>query len=241
MSLEDLVKVNTDADPEKIKIGQTLSLILPKSLISLKTVEAIKAIEKVPFEQKLELSNSMYKDETRIKVKGEYGEKEVVADVTKINGIETERIVLSEAVIKEPKTQILIKGTKDPPPQKGTGTFSYPARGSLTSRFGIRWDSQHEGIDIAAPSGSPVKAADSGVVIWAAYNGGYGNLIKIDHGGGYISYYAHLSKYYVKVGQKVSKGQTIGAVGSTGNSTGPHVHFEIRKNGVVQDPLKYLK
>ncbi|MGE5678413.1 MAG: M23 family metallopeptidase, partial [Pseudomonadota bacterium] len=70
---------------------------------------------------------------------------------------------------------------------------------------------------------------------------GYGKLIKIDHGGNFISYYGHLSKYNVKVGQKVYKGQKIGAVGSTGNSTGPHLHFEIRKSGVPQNPLKYLK
>jgi murein DD-endopeptidase MepM/ murein hydrolase activator NlpD len=144
-------------------------------------------------------------------------------------------------MIKEPKTQIIVKGTKEPPPRKGTGTFSYPARGSITSRYGMRWGRRHTGIDIAAPYGSAVKAAEGGEVIWVGYEGGYGKLIKIDHGANYVSYYGHLSKYYVNVGDKVYKGQKIGAVGNTGNSTGPHVHFEIRKNGVVQNPLNYLK
>ncbi|MDD4504650.1 MAG: peptidoglycan DD-metalloendopeptidase family protein [Clostridiaceae bacterium] len=241
MTLEDLEKANLGVNSEKVKIGQVINLIVPKPLISVKTVETITAVVKAEFEQTVEFSSSMYKDETSIRVKGVYGEKEVVADVTKINGIETGRTVISEKIIKEPTTQIIIKGTKEPPPKKGTGTFSYPARGSISSRYGMRWGRRHTGIDIAAPYGSAVKASDGGVVTWVGYEGGYGKLIKIDHGANYVSYYGHLSKYNVKVGQKVYKGQKIGAVGNTGNSTGPHLHFEIRKNSVVQNPLKYLK
>ena len=241
MALEDLQKANPEVNPEKVKIGQVINLIVPKPLISVKTVQTIKAIEKAEFDQKVEFSNSMYKDETGIKVKGQYGEKEVTADVVKVNGIETGRTVLSEKIIKEPKTQILVKGTKNPPPKKGTGTFSYPARGSISSRYGVRWGRAHTGIDIAAAYGSSVRASDGGVVIWVGYEGGYGKLIKIDHGANYVSYYGHLSKYNVKVGQKVYKGEKIGEVGNTGNSTGPHLHFEIRKNGAVTNPLNYLK
>jgi murein DD-endopeptidase MepM/ murein hydrolase activator NlpD len=240
MSLEDLQKANPGVNPEKIKIDQVINLIVPKPLIGVKTVETVTSIEKAEFDQQVEFSSSMYKDETSIKVKGVYGEKEVVADVTKVNGIETGRTVLSEKIIKEPKTQIIVKGTKEPPPKKGTGTFAYPARGSITSRYGIRWGRSHTGIDIAAPYGSAVRASDGGVVIWVGNEGGYGKLIKIDHGANYVSYYGHLSKYNVKVGQKVFKGEKIGEVGNTGNSTGPHLHFEIRKNGVVQNPLTYL-
>lgn len=241
MTLEDLQKANPDVNPEKVKIGQVINLIVPKPLISVKTVQTVTAIEKAEFDQKVEFSGSMYKDESSVKVKGQYGEKEVVADVTKVNGIETGRTVLSEKIIKEPKTQIIVKGTKDPPPKKGTGSFSYPARGSISSRYGARWGRTHTGIDIAASYGSAVKAADGGVVTWVGTEGGYGKLIKIDHGANYVTYYGHLSKYNVKVGQKVYKGEKIGAVGNTGNSTGPHLHFEIRKSGVSINPLKYLK
>jgi murein DD-endopeptidase MepM/ murein hydrolase activator NlpD len=241
MSLSDLEKANPGINSEKVQIGQVINLIVPKPLISVKTVETVTSVEKAEFEQKVEFSSSMYKDETSIKVKGVYGEKEVTADVTKINGIETGRKVLSEKIIKAPKTQIIVKGTKEPPPKKGTGTFSYPARGSITSRYGMRWGRRHTGIDIAASYGSPVKAADGGEVIFVGYEGGYGKLIKIDHGANFVSYYGHLSKYNVKVGQKVYKGQKIGEVGNSGNSTGPHLHFEIRKNGVVQNPANYLK
>ncbi|MEA4847990.1 MAG: peptidoglycan DD-metalloendopeptidase family protein, partial [Clostridiaceae bacterium] len=241
MSLSDLEKANPGINSEKVQIGQVINLIVPKPLLSVKTVETVTSVEKAEFEQKVEFSSSMYKDETSIKVKGVYGEKEVTADVTKINGIETGRKVLSEKIIKAPKTQIIVKGTKEPPPKKGTGTFSYPARGSITSRYGMRWGRRHTGIDIAASYGSPVKAADGGEVIFVGYEGGYGKLIKIDHGANFVSYYGHLSKYNVKVGQKVYKGQKIGEVGNSGNSTGPHLHFEIRKNGVVQNPANYLK
>lgn len=241
MSLEDLQKSNPGVTPEKLKIGQVINLIVPKPLISVKTVQTITSTEKAAFEQKVEFSSSLYKDESSVKVKGVYGEKEVVANVTKINGVEAGRAVLSEKVTKEPKTQVIVKGTKEPPPKKGTGSFSYPARGSISSRYGMRWGRTHTGIDIAATYGSAVKASDGGVVTWVGYEGGYGKLIKIDHGANFVSYYGHLSAYSVKVGQKVYKGQTIGKVGNTGNSTGPHLHFEIRKSGVVKNPLTYLK
>lgn len=241
MALEDLQKANPEVNPEKVKIGQVINLIVPKSLISVKTVQTITAVEKAEFDQKVEFSSSMYKDQTSVKVKGQYGEKGVTADVTKVNGIETGRTVLSEKIIKEPRTQILVKGTKEPPPKKGTGTFSYPSRGNLSSRYGQRWGRRHTGVDFAAPYGSDVKASDGGVVTYVGYEGGYGKLVKIDHGGNYETYYAHLSKYTVKVGQKVYKGEKIGEVGTTGTTTGPNLHFEIRKNGVPTNPISRLK
>jgi len=240
ISLDDLEKANPGVNPERIQIGQELNLVVPKPLVSIKTVEEATYLEKIPYEQKLELSSSLYKDEIQVRVRGEYGEKEVKAEIIKINGIESERIVLAEKVIKEPKAQILVKGTKEPPPKKGTGTFTTPTRGTITSRYGARWGRNHNGIDIAAPIGTPVKAADGGEVIFAGTYGNYGKLIKIDHGAGFVTYYGHLSKINVKVGDKVYKGQTIGAVGKTGNSTGPHLHFEIRKNGTPVNPTKYL-
>jgi len=98
----------------------------------------------------------------------------------------------------------------------------------------------HEGIDIGAPMGAPIVASAAGTVIVAAYDGGYGNLVVIDHGGGIATAYAHQSSIAVSVGQQVSQGETIGYVGSTGHSTGPHLHFEVRVNGTPVDPLGYL-
>lgn len=100
--------------------------------------------------------------------------------------------------------------------------------------------STHTGLDIAATTGTPIKVVADGTVTFAKYNGSYGNLVKIDHGEGVETWYGHTSKMYVKVGQKVKAGDIIAAVGSTGNSTGPHLHLEIRINGEHVNPQDYL-
>ena len=128
----------------------------------------------------------------------------------------------------------------------GSGQFSWPVYGEITSPFGWRvhpiWHSQifHAGIDIAADYGEPVVAADSGTVIYAGWMGGYGNAVMIDHGGGLVTLYGHNSSLTVGVGENVARGQTIALAGSTGNSTGPHCHFEVRVHGDVVEPLNYL-
>lgn len=134
----------------------------------------------------------------------------------------------------------------NPEPRKGTGRFIWPASGPITSYYGMRLHSvlgvykMHTGIDIGASYGSPVKAADGGSVIFVGSMGGYGNVVVIDHGGGITTLYAHLSSYSVSSGSSVSQGQVIARVGSTGWSTGPHLHFEVRVNGNHTDPLGYL-
>lgn len=129
------------------------------------------------------------------------------------------------------------------------GVMAWPVPGShrVTSNFGWRvhpvlgYRRMHTGIDIGAGSGSIIVAAGDGTVIYAAYRGGYGNTIMIDHGDGVVSLYAHQSRLIAGNGQRVSKGQTIGRVGSTGLSTGPHLHFEVRVNGSPVDPMRYLR
>jgi len=104
----------------------------------------------------------------------------------------------------------------------------------------MRWGRMHDGIDIAASSGTPIHAAASGTVIYAGWMEGYGNLVVIDHGNGLSTAYGHQSSIAVGNGQAVAQGQTIGYVGTTGHSTGPHLHFEVRVNGAPVDPLGYL-
>jgi murein DD-endopeptidase MepM/ murein hydrolase activator NlpD len=117
--------------------------------------------------------------------------------------------------------------------------FIWPVNGIVTSGFGWRWGRMHEGVDIAAPTGTPIRAAAAGTVIYTGYMGGYGNLTIVDHGNGLATAYAHQSAIYVG-GGSVSQGTVLGAVGSTGNSTGPHLHFEVRVNGSPVDPMGYL-
>jgi murein DD-endopeptidase MepM/ murein hydrolase activator NlpD len=118
--------------------------------------------------------------------------------------------------------------------------FIWPVNGPVVSPFGMRWGRLHAGIDIAAPSGTPIHAAASGRVVLAGWTGGYGNYTCIDHGGGIATCYAHQSSIAVGSGQSVSQGQVIGYVGCTGHCFGPHLHFEVRVNGTPVDPLGYL-
>jgi murein DD-endopeptidase MepM/ murein hydrolase activator NlpD len=129
--------------------------------------------------------------------------------------------------------------------QSSTGAVSsegliWPVNGPVTSGFGMRWGRMHTGIDIAVPTGTPVHASASGTVVYAGWMSGYGYLVAIDHGNGLATAYAHNSSLLVAVGQHVAQGDTISLSGSTGHSTGPHVHFEVRVNGVPVDPLLYL-
>ena len=115
-----------------------------------------------------------------------------------------------------------------------------PVNGIISSRFGVRARDNHKGLDIANSMGTTVRASASGTVTCARYSGGYGNLVIISHGNGIQTYYGHNSKFYVSEGQYVEQGEPIAAMGSTGISTGPHCHFEVRINGVAQNPQKYL-
>ncbi len=120
---------------------------------------------------------------------------------------------------------------------KGTGTFGWPASGSISQGY---WD-RHRAIDISSWEGAPVEAADSGYVVAAGWDdSGYGRMLVIDHGNGFQTLYAHLKVYYVKVGDSVAKGQRIGEVGVTGNSTGPHLHFEVRQGEAQRNPFGFL-
>jgi LysM repeat protein len=121
------------------------------------------------------------------------------------------------------------------------GTFFWPARGVLTSRFGWRYRRHHEGIDLAAPHGTPIYAARDGVVDFAGWKGGYGRVVFLDHGDGIVTVYGHASSLSVQSGQQVKKGQMIARVGCTGRCTGSHLHFEVRVNGRAVNPLPYLR
>ena len=129
---------------------------------------------------------------------------------------------------------------------QGTGQLGWPVSGEITSPYGYRvhpiWGTTiyHSGIDIGVDEGTPVHAADGGVVVWSGWMGGYGYAVVIDHGNGLSTLYGHNSELAVDEGQSVAKGQVISYAGSTGNSTGPHVHFEVRANGDPVDPMGYL-
>lgn len=240
MTVDELINANPGKDPEKIYLGDEVSLIVPKPIITIATVEEVQYQQELPFETKIEQNNSMYKNEKKVKVKGEKGKSNIIAKITKHNGVEVERKIIKEEIVSKPVDELIVKGTKKLPLTAATGAFILPTRGSLSSRYGMRWGRMHKGIDLAAKTGTPINAADGGTVTYAGYKGAYGYLVEINHGNGFVTRYGHCNKIYVKKGAKVYKGQKIAAVGNTGRSTGPHVHFEVLKNGVHQNPSKYV-
>ncbi|MDR2671397.1 MAG: M23 family metallopeptidase, partial [Oscillospiraceae bacterium] len=140
--------------------------------------------------------------------------------------------------------EVIAVGTKKRPPKSPTGTFIRPFWGRYTSGFGSRTlfgvRRKHEGLDFAGPTGSPIVASDGGVVTFAGRRSGYGLCVVISHGKGITTLYGHCSKLLVRVGQAVAQGERIANVGSTGRSTGPHLHFEVRVNDVPRNPWNYL-
>ncbi|MFA6940822.1 MAG: peptidoglycan DD-metalloendopeptidase family protein [Clostridiaceae bacterium] len=172
---------------------------------------------------------------------GKSGLKEVDKLITMENGDVLSSNAGSTRVINKSIDKVVAVGTKNPI-SAGIAFLTKPSRGGISSYFGYRWGKLHKGIDIGASIGTPIYAAADGTVESASWDsGGYGNLIKLSHGSGIETLYGHTSKMVVKAGQKVKRGQLIGYVGSTGHSTGPHVHFEVRLNGTAVNPLKYLK
>ena len=189
-------------------------------------------------------NSSTYNEGTSVtKTEGVQGEKLLSYEVTYIDGEETARTLVSEKTVKEPINKVVLVGTKKS--TASTGSYSWPlSYVYITSPFGRRYlnstYSNHYGVDLRASTGTTVYAADGGKVIFVGTNGNYGKLVKIQHDNGDVTYYAHLSKIDVSVGDRVYKGQSIAKSGATGRVTGPHLHFEIRKNGVAVDPTKYL-
>ena len=241
ISMADLQATNPLLNPARLSIGQEIILTQAVPLLTVQTVEVSTLIEYMPYQTLYENNSSIYLGETSVKVKGVPGEREVVAKIVKNNGVEVARLELQSTILSEPTNEVLYTGTKPLPPKQGTGTFISPLSSyTLTSRFGSRWGSFHSAIDMAAPSGTKIRASDGGTVTFAGYSGSYGYLLKIDHGGGYETYYAHCSKLHVSKGDKVYQGQHIANVGSTGYSTGPHLHFEVRYLGTPKNPLNYI-
>lgn len=176
----------------------------------------------------------------KIEREGENGVAEQIIEITRLKGEETERKVLSEKITVLPMEETVVVGTLPPLTGKGSGVFIMPAKGEISSFFGKRWGKTHKGIDIAADMGDNIVAADEGTVIFSGTQESYGKVIIIDHQNGYTTRYAHCSKLYAKKGECVGRGDLIAAVGNTGNSTGPHLHFEIRRDNTALDPLGFV-
>ncbi|OHW61636.1 murein DD-endopeptidase MepM [Andreesenia angusta] len=238
---EAIEAANPDKDPTKVRDGEIVKINSPKPYITVELVEELEVEEETAFETTYETSEEMYNDTEAVKTEGVNGKSKKKIKKTSVNGNEVKSEVLSEEILLEPVSKVIVKGTKERPSGVGTGNFQTPANGYISSRFGPRWGTIHRGLDIAAPTGTTIVASDSGKVTYAGYNnGGYGYMVKISHGNGFETLYAHSSQLYVSVGDVVNAGDVIAAIGSTGNSTGPHLHFEVIKNGEKVNPENYI-
>lgn len=213
-------------------------------LLTVKTVAQVTYSEPIECPVETVKDDNMYEGDTRIVNQGVEGEQRINANLIYVNGVEVDREVLTITTTREPTPTTQAEGTKERPKTASVGDFIWPYSGRISSYFGGRYIfgsySYHSGIDISGNYGDTVVAADGGTVTFTGYKGSYGNLVVITHDNGVQSYYAHNSSILVSTGTRVFQGQEIALVGSTGRSTGNHVHFEVRVDGVAVDPLSCL-
>lgn len=232
-----------------LQVGQKINLVSVTPYLTVISKGVYTGTETIPFDVVSKTDYNVASGQTVVKQQGSDGSKTVTYSYVQENGQNVERKVLEETITRNPVNQIIAKGPSRTPvtvaysTSRGSGEVSglgWPLRAGINSYYGYRWGSFHTGIDIAGDKGDPFIAAADGKVTTAGWGGGFGNMILIDHGNGVVTRYGHATKLLVSVGQQVSKGQTIGLVGSTGRSTGPHLHFEVIVNGDTVNPLNHL-
>lgn len=248
-TVDELLAINPGLTEDSLMIGQNINLTEYKPYMQVTTVQQIAATESIPYETVYENTNTLYNGQTKVSKAGQNGSKDVVKKITKINGVMVAAETLSETVTMEPQAQVALKGTKAMSynvvgsiDTAKNGMFAMPmSHIEISSGFGTsRGSARHTGVDFRNPVGTPIGAAADGVVVDASRRGAYGNIVKIDHGNGYQTWYAHCDQLLVTPGTRVVRGQTIATVGLTGYTTGAHCHFEVRVNGVAKNPLNYL-
>ncbi len=197
----------------------------------------------IPFETIYEYDDSKLNNYSEIKVQGENGTQRTLYRLVYVDGAHYDTVTQSVTVSKEAVTQVEVVGTQESYVGNGDFIWPVPSSGLCTTLFEYRWGSFHTGIDIAGSGiyGADIVASDAGTVVFAGYNSsGYGYQVIIDHGNGYSTMYAHCAFLYVNEGDKVAKGTPVAGVGSTGYSTGDHLHFEVWENGTPIDPLLFM-
>ncbi len=225
---------------EEICDGSEITSLLEESgaLTVMNTVD-ITEQQTITHETQQIADDTMYEGESIVETKGADGTLITINEQVYSNGQLLSAAVISSETKQAPVTEVVRVGTK--PRNALEDGLSYPLSGGrLSSNFGERWGRMHRGIDLATPMDTPVAAAAAGTVITAEYKESYGNLVQIDHGYGIVTSYAHLDSIAVAEGQKVVRGEVVAYSGNTGNSTGPHLHFEVIDNGNYLNPLDHL-
>jgi murein DD-endopeptidase MepM/ murein hydrolase activator NlpD len=238
ITTQTIYQNNPTVQNDKLKIGQELDLTVLQPIVSVKTVERVVQDQEIQYDTDYVTDASLRVGVVQPILAGKNGLKKVTFQLTKVNGQLSEEQLIQEDVITPPIAAKAKKGTKVVLGE-GSGKFAWPVFSpSISSPFGYRWGKLHKGVDITG--NKSILAADNGKVIETGYKDDYGNYIIINHLNGYETLYGHLSKIDTSVGKIVEKGEKIGVMGSTGDSTGVHLHFEIHKSGGLENPLKYL-
>ena len=231
---------------DDVKPGQILNVKETESYLPIQYVLEHESLSLLKYETIEVETSSLNVGSRKVLVEGSNGEKHTTYEITYVDGIERSRKVISSKVTREPVVEEIGIGIYSAHPDSpstvlsGTGEFGWPVNGGYISDPYMS-DRNHKGLDIAAPGGTEIYAAADGVVIAAGWNsGGYGNVVQIAHDNGYQTVYGHMSSVLVTTDQEVRRGQLIGLVGTTGNSTGNHCHFEVRYLGVCKNPANYL-
>ena len=237
MSVEDVKALNPGIESDdNIYYDDRLNVSVPSAAVEILVQKQETYKEDYYADIVYEDDSDMYIGESEVMQEGQAGTHTVTDLVTYKGDMEYKREQLQETVQVAAVAQIVRRGTKSKP------TYMYPCTNwPITSRFGYRWGRLHAGTDVGVPTGTTVRASRAGQVTVAGWLGGYGNCVMIDHGDGVTTVYGHLSEITVSVGEYVDQGERVALSGNTGRSTGPHLHFEIRINGVCVDPEPYLQ
>ncbi|MBR4627539.1 MAG: peptidoglycan DD-metalloendopeptidase family protein [Ruminococcus sp.] len=245
MDIDDFRKLNPSLE-NTVSPGQMLFVTSTESYLPIQYVIQVEALSLLNYETVEFETSELNVGARQVMVKGVAGEKHTTYEITYVDGIERSRKTINSRVTRDPVVEQIGIGTYAAHPDSpatvltGSGQFGWPVKGGYVSDPYMS-DRNHKGLDIAAPGGTEIYAAADGKVIAAGWNtGGYGNVVQIAHEDGYQTVYAHMSAVLVVADQEVHRGQLIGLVGTTGQSTGNHCHFEVRLLGVCKNPANYL-
>jgi len=246
MGIEEAVS-STSCKP--VSVNRAVDMLNTKGTLTITTTEEVSDNEEIEYDEKFRSEPALCAGEIKVEEEGKNGVKEITKVLTKENGKLLSEEVVDEEIVKEPVQKVILAGINECAMEKGVSydlsaeyeKLQLPAEHiDISSHFGPRWGRNHNGTDFALSTGSEIYAADDGEVYCSSYCGGFGNIVKIDHGNGMQTYYAHCSQLLVSPGQHVKAGELIALAGSTGNSTGPHLHFEVIINGTNMDPIDFL-
>ncbi|MBX6394460.1 MAG: peptidoglycan DD-metalloendopeptidase family protein [Alicyclobacillaceae bacterium] len=242
MTVDQLQASNPQlTSPDMIREGDILNLTATEPYVHVEAVQEVTREVPIPYEVQYQEDSSLPTGQTKVIRAGQEGRKQQTVRIHYVNGRPAREEILGEQVLQDKVDELVAKGT-GPAAGHVNANWMWPTTShAITSPFGEwRGRERHPGVDIGAPYGAPVYASNGGRVIFAGWDsGGYGLCVRIDHGGGIVTVYGHLSQVLVAPGQAVAQGQVIGRVGATGEATGPHLHYEVRVGGRVVNPLPY--